>query len=1680
MTGNHRLYECLRAIAGALMLGALFLAMPARTQTIENTADASWTLGGKQNTIRSNTVVLPHSRPAPAAIKTYHPDIGQGASTVYYPSLCNAGETNPITPTPGAAATVTLSPATSFRVGEQLIFSITSSLANRNAAAIDVLTVTLSSTAGDRERVTVFETSVDSGTFIGGIATRGIPPAIADDDCWLSVADNGDVSIVGTVAGSDTAIVTAGVNIAADPYGLVFDSETGAPVSGARVTLVDADTGRPATVLADDGVTPWPSSVISGAPVTDAGGVLTPMQPGEYRFPVAPVGRYRLIIDPPAPYTAPSAVGPEQLASLARANGMPFMISEASYGGTLALVSPTPVQVDIPLDRSAMGVTMTKTVSRPRAVPGDAVFYTVTIRNPDTIGRKRNVTVTDVPSQWLHLRADSVRIDGAATPDAITISPDGRTLTAVFDTIEPGGARTLTYAMVVRADAPAGQAMNHAEATDPRGAVVRASAVLRIDRDTIASRMTIIGRITAGDCAMLTDRIGIPGVRVLLEDGSFAVTDRDGRYHFEGVVPGTHVVQAQRQSLPDGGTFVDCSRSTRNAGSASSRFAIGQGGSLIVADFSALVAPDALTAAVTDARANEVTLTDREAAGGETDWFAAGNGPTDFLFPALDANPRAPAVRAVIRHPSDQTAVLRVDGRSVDPLSFDGTRKSPDGTYAVSIWRGIPLGGDVTRLEATVADRDGAVVQHLSRDVRFASAPASAELVPGQTRLIADGSTRPIVAVRFTDRKGNPIRAGVSGQVTLNAPYDSAAALASLQVNQLSGRGGATPSWTVQGDEGIALIELAPTMISGPLHLDFNFSDRETTRAQTLDAWVVPGAQEWTVVGLAEGSVGERTLADNMDRSGTFDSDLGNNARVALYAKGRVLGRYLLTIAYDSAKEQADQRLLGTLDPNAYYTVFADGSDRRFDAASREKLYVRIETATFYALYGDFVTGFDQTQLANYNRTATGVKAEGQFAGLHIQGFAAHFASTHRRDEIQGNGLTGPYRLSSRAIIANSERVTIEVRDRFRSEIIVSSRELTRFIDYDIDLLSGTIRFSEPVLSRDFDLNPQFIVIDYETDGLDRGGAWNGGARADYTTATGQLRVGGTVISDKGEGPRTDLAAIDMRARIGAATELRAEVGASRRQGATDMAWLVEAEHHTGNLDLLGYARSLDATYGVGQQNGAERGRRKFGFDARYNATEELSFTGSAWLDHSLTDATSRNAVQLRGLYRTDRTDIRLGITRFDDQRSDGTSARSTVLEGGATRRLFDNRLEFGATSSIALEGTDSIDLPARHRFDARYAVTRDIRLIGTYEIAAGDAIDARTLKAGIEVSPWSGGRVSTTFGQQSISEFGKRSFAAYGLAQSLQVSPSLSLSATLDGNRTLGEGDFGAIINVDQPVASGGQIGQDGELFEDFIAATLGASWRKDRWSATARGEYRDGQFANRKGLTVGAIRQLGEGRVAGAGFTWTRADGAGGTRSEIFDGAVSAAHRPANSAFAFLTKLEYRSDQVRGAIAGETGPAGRTILTVDGDAKSRRLIGSLSTNWSPQGRNEERLVQRSELALFLGGRYNFDRFQDFDLEGITALAGLDARVGIGERIEAGVTGTVRSNLTDRVTSFAVGPQIGFVPADGLLLTIGYNFAGFRDRDFAAARNTDEGLFAAIRVKFDADSFSFLSLGRQ
>ncbi|MBK6704571.1 MAG: hypothetical protein IPG56_13040 [Caulobacteraceae bacterium] len=105
-------------------------------------------------------------------------------------------------------------------------------------------------------------------------------------------------------------------------------------------------------------------------------------------------------------------------------------------------------------------------------------------------------------------------------------------------------------------------------------------------------------------------------------------------------------------------------------------------------------------------------------------------------------------------------------------------------------------------------------------------------------------------------------------------------------------------------------------------------------------------------------------------------------------------------MAYDSERRRDDRGLLSTIDPDRYYTVYGDGTEQSYDAASRQNLYVRLERDQFYALFGDFETGLTQTELSRYSRTLTGARVEYRGNLVTFSGFAAETQDRFVRDEL--------------------------------------------------------------------------------------------------------------------------------------------------------------------------------------------------------------------------------------------------------------------------------------------------------------------------------------------------------------------------------------------------------------------------------------------------------------------------------------------------------------------------------------------------------------------------------------------------------------------------------------------------------------------------------------------------------
>ncbi|MGH8188528.1 MAG: OmpA family protein, partial [Steroidobacteraceae bacterium] len=399
--------------------------------------------------------------------------------------------------------------------------------------------------------------------------------------CVLEVERNGEIAsiYVDAADASDTASASALV----DPYGLIFDSRTGTPINGALVRLINTATGAPAAVVGDDGVSVYPSQMLTGTQVTDAGGTVYVLPAGVFRFPLVPPGSYRLEVDPPAGYAFPSQL---TIAELGLTPGAPFRLSAGSFGGAFAADTPPAVAVDVPLDAAATQLFIQKATTATVAAVGDFVQYQIAIENTSTNAAVTSVRTIDELPLGARYRPGSTRVAGAAAPDP-EISADGRVLTFATGALGAGQRTEIRYVVEITAGARGKQLVNAARALGPDGlASNSAQATIQLREELFRDRAIVMGRVVDGDCATPTHQLqGVPGVRVYLEDGRYSVTDHEGKYHFEDVAPGSHVVQVDTVTIPETHVAQPCANHVRNAGRAYSQFVDVRGGALWRGDF---------------------------------------------------------------------------------------------------------------------------------------------------------------------------------------------------------------------------------------------------------------------------------------------------------------------------------------------------------------------------------------------------------------------------------------------------------------------------------------------------------------------------------------------------------------------------------------------------------------------------------------------------------------------------------------------------------------------------------------------------------------------------------------------------------------------------------------------------------------------------------------------------------------------------------------------------------------------------------------------------------------------------------------------------------------------------------------------------------------------------------------
>ena len=406
-------------------------------------------------------------------------------------------------------------------------------------------------------------------------------------------ARNGTISN-GMITGLQLAagVNTAEQNLPLDPSGVVYDSVSRLPVSGATVTLLSSGVLVPASCLVggQNAQVTGPTGdyqylLFNPAPSGCPGNGLYTIkveQPGGYLPPVSTII--------PAPLPAPilgAGVNAIQVQPGPPTGAQPT-IYHFDFNLNLAANGPV-VNNHIPLDPATSNSFLVSKVGNKAIVElGDTILYTVQARLTNGVALPAAQLVDNLPAGFRYIPGSAKIAKGGATavPLADPAGSPGPQLTfeiGAFNSLTPV---TVTYRVRAGVGAMQGDGINRVQGRSPFMSSNVAQFKVKITGGVFTDLACVAGKVFV-DCnnnhIQDSEEIGIPGVRLYMEDGTYFITDSEGKYSYCGLTPRTHVLKADSFTLPLGSRLT--TTSSRNVGDGNSIFLDVKNGELIRADF---------------------------------------------------------------------------------------------------------------------------------------------------------------------------------------------------------------------------------------------------------------------------------------------------------------------------------------------------------------------------------------------------------------------------------------------------------------------------------------------------------------------------------------------------------------------------------------------------------------------------------------------------------------------------------------------------------------------------------------------------------------------------------------------------------------------------------------------------------------------------------------------------------------------------------------------------------------------------------------------------------------------------------------------------------------------------------------------------------------------------------------
>ena len=861
-----------------------------------------------------------------------------------------------------------------------------------------------------------------------------------------------------------------------------------------------------------------------------------------------------------------------------------------------------------------------------------------------------------------------------------------------------------------------------------------------------------------------------------------------------------------------------------------------------------------------------------------------------------------------------------------------------------------------------------------------------------------------------------------------------------------------------------------------------------------------------------------------------FGGDKTVSGRAAVFLKGKIKGDALLTMAYDSDKETR-ARLLRDIRPEEFYPIYGDGSIKNFEAQSTTKLYVRLDKNRSFLLYGDFNTGaeFSQSagggivagnnlrQLGAYNRTATGVKGHHEGKQGFINAFVSRDTLKQVTEELRANGTSGPFAINNTSALENSEKIEIVIRDRNNTNLIVSVTPLIRLNDYSFEPFSSRILLARAIPSVDVNGNPLSLRITYE---VDQGGQAYIMAGADGQVNIGQTAtVGAAVVQDKNPLAPFKMASVNAGIKLADKTTLIAEVAQTQTNNpsttiittpavntgailpqTTGRAGRVELQHQGETLQGKAYINRTEANF-ANASGGAQAGTQQAGVQARVAINKAIGVNGELQRTQDMaTDALRKNA-SVGVTYRTENGGLTLsgGIRRMDEtgRVSGATSSIGANPDAGSYYANGSSGGFSGANSSTLVNVNNA---GAVNSVAPNTANTPDLHATTLY-LGAGLKLSERfSLNGQVEAGNNRGAGLTTSVRRFEL-------MAAYQIAERARLYARYAQQTGLTSQYALDTADKSNAfsVGIDATYMEGGNVFSEYRLRdannsrEAQMATGLRNAWHWADGVTMTTGLERlkilKGTGQDATAATLGLDYTASELWKSSARLEWRRLDtslttpGVQDTLLYTFSAA-----RKLDRNWTFLGRNYYLATKNHGLKPDgnqdrlQLGFAYRPVDTNDLDVLSkyeykrehninatdeqRRVhVAALQANWHPSRplwvstrlafKNVAEVFPSTEgggsdayRAYLIGGRAIYDITENWDI-------GFMANV---------MNGKAKNQLGSSWQK-ALGAEVGYQMNSNLWLSLGYNWAGFSDKDLNSDY-TAKGAYLRLRYKFDQDLF--------